>query len=287
MCYDALDKNLLARPLTAERQTEIEQELTPLSSKGLDALTSDEVAQLKGLQNELGSATSGLGNSTNAKIIASGIIAALALMIVIMSFNPGWMAKLFDLILKLIVGMIVFCFVAVVYCLATTGSLDWNAILLGFIPNFGNWNNPAPEIQALLANLDGAQQSFWKNQIIAKQQESMIGVTATAVGLNMTFLLPYSMLARGWDKTFRGLATFDLITAMAIPYIVVTTCIVIASANAFHAKADPNFLSNDPALMQKSVLFNSTLGVLEKRYLAEGKDETEIAAKSGPQRRTY
>ena len=48
------------------------------------------------------------------------------------------------------------------------------------------------------------------------------------------------MLARGWDKPFRGLARWDLITGMAIPLPVVTTCIVIASANAFHAKADPN-----------------------------------------------
>ena len=32
---------------------------------------------------------------------------------------------------------------------------------------------------------------------------------AAAVGINMTFLLPYSMLARGWDKDFRGLAVFD------------------------------------------------------------------------------
>ncbi len=107
----------------------------------------------------------------------------------------------------------------------------------------------------------------------------MIGVTATAVGLNMTFLLPYSMLARGWDRPFRGLARFDLITAMAIPYLVVTTCIVIASAHAFHAKADPDFLSNNPVVMQQSVLFDSCLGVLENRYIAEGTDDSEIAAR--------
>ena len=178
------------------------------------------------------------------------------------------MAKTFDVILKLIVGMIVICFVAVVYYLSSRcDALDWGAILMGFIPNFSHWNNPAPSIAALLSQLDETQQSFWRDQIVAKQQESMIGVTATAVGLNMTFLLPYSMLARGWDKPFRGLARFDLITAMAIPYILVTTCIVIASTHAFHAKADPNFLSNDPAVMQQSVLFDSTLGVLEKRFI--------------------
>ena len=109
----------------------------------------------------------------------------------------------------------------------------------------------------------------------------MIGVTATAVGLNMTFLLPYSMLARGWDKPFRGLARVDLIMGMAIPYLLVTTCIVIASAHAFHAKADPNFLSNDPAVMQKSVLFKSTLGILESRYAwDEGEDNVKARTKA-------
>ena len=213
--------------------------------------------------------TSGVGDTNSAKMLYTGIIAVMALVIVIMSFNPGWMAKTFDWILRLIVGMIVVCFVAVVYCLANEGSLNWNEILMGFVPNFSQWSKPAPSIQALLSNLDGSQQTFWKDQIIENQRSSMIGVTATAVGLNMTFLLPYSMLARGWDKPFRGLARFDLVTAMAIPYLLVTTCIVIASAHAFHAKADPNFLNSDPAVMQESVLFDSALGVLEQRFLSE------------------
>jgi len=97
--------------------------------------------------------------------------------------------------------------------------------------------------------------------------------------LNMTFLLPYSMLARGWDKPFRGLARFDLITAMAIPYLIVTTCIVIASAHAFHAKADSQYLSNDPAEMQQSVLFDSTLDLLAGRYVVDEGDD-KVAERS-------
>ncbi len=104
----------------------------------------------------------------------------------------------------------------------------------------------------------------------------MIGVTATAVGLNMTFLLPYSMLARGWDRPFRGLAKFDLIFGMAIPYLIVTSCIVIASAHAFHAKADAELLSNDPAVVRTSKLFDSTLGVLKGQY-ADTRSDEEVA----------
>ena len=92
---------------------------------------------------------------SGTKLSISALLGAMALVIVVMSFNPGWLAKTFDLVLKLIVGFIVICFVAVVYWLATDGSIDWAEVLTGFIPNFGNWNNPAPRIQEILIGLGG------------------------------------------------------------------------------------------------------------------------------------
>ena len=215
----------------------------------------------------------GLGDAFTTKAITSGILAGLAFVIVVMSFRPGWMSKVIDILLKILVAIVVLCFVAVTYKLATSGLIDWNSVLYGFIPDLRQWNTTSPDIQGLLAGMTADQSTYWKDKIVDKQQASMIGVTATAVGLNMTFLLPYSMLARGWDKPFRGLARFDLITGMAIPYLLVTTCIVIASAHAFHAKADSALLSSDPAVMQTSVLFNSTAGVFEDRYVVVKADE--------------
>ena len=81
----------------------------------------------------------------------------------------------------------------------------------------------------------------------------------------MTFLLPYSIIARGWDKPFRGLARFDLIIAMAIPFMIVTSCIVLASAHSFHAKADNDFLSSDVEKIQQSKMFTGAIEVLKKR----------------------
>lgn len=70
----------------------------------------------------------------------------------------------------------------------------------------------------------------------------MITAAATAVGINMTFLLPYSMLRKGWGKDFRGLAIFDLSTGLFIPFILATGCVVIASSAQFHARSAPGFL---------------------------------------------
>ncbi len=220
--------------------------------------------------------TGGFGDKVMYKYVISGVIAVLASTIVIMSFRPGWASRIFDIILKLLVGMIVVCFVLVVVRLFSSGSINWGEIMTGFIPNLTHWNSTAPAIQELLAELPDNRQAYWKNLIIKNQQSSMIGVTATAVGLNMTFLLPYSMLARGWDKPFRGLARWDLMMGMAVPYIVVTTCIVIASAHAFHAKADEKLLSSDPAVIQESVLFKSVTGVFEARFKDEhGAEKTK------------
>jgi hypothetical protein len=116
----------------------------------------------------------------------------------------------------------------------------------------------------------------------------MIGAAATAVGINMTFLLPYSMLNRGWDKPFRGLARFDLSTGMAIPYVLVTSCVVIAAAASFHAKIDEQFASDDPGVMAESDLYAKgsplLLGRLEHELggefssLSEAEQLTSMAA---------
>jgi len=58
----------------------------------------------------------------------------------------------------------------------------------------------------------------------------------------MTFLFPYSMLRKGWDKHFRGLAIFDLSTGLFIPFILATGFVVIASASQFHTRPAPGFL---------------------------------------------
>ena len=215
----------------------------------------------------------------NAKLVVSLIVGALALVAAIFSFRPGAMFRVFDLTLKAIVGMVVLCFVAVAYILATDGAINWAEIAQGFVPNFLQWGQASPEIQNMLVGLDGEARTYYQDAIIDKQQSIMIGVTATAVGLNMTFLLPYSMISRGWDKNFRGFARWELITAMAIPYILVTTCIVIASAHAFHAKADANFLSTNTEEIEESLLLGMASGALKERYEAVHKDDVDAMAK--------
>ncbi|MEO1617306.1 MAG: divalent metal cation transporter, partial [Planctomycetota bacterium] len=185
--------------------------------------------------------------------------------VVLLNTKQGKAAKLFDLVLKGLVGMIVICFFGVVALLAIKGKIDLGAVLAGFIPDLSQWNSPAGELSGVVASLSEDLQTYWSEKLVQKQRSVMLAAAATAVGINMTFLLPYSMLARGWDKPFRGLARFDLSTGMAIPYVLVTTCVVIASAFSMHNTMDDKLASTELSVMQESPYFEGVKGELISR----------------------
>ncbi|MBN2244857.1 MAG: divalent metal cation transporter [Candidatus Aminicenantes bacterium] len=59
----------------------------------------------------------------------------------------------------------------------------------------------------------------------------VLGQLGAAVGVNMTFLYPYTLLARGWGKSHKGLKNFDLGVSMFLPFVLATSFVTIACAN--------------------------------------------------------
>ena len=223
---------------------------------------------------------SGLGDATGTKWSVSLVILAAAGFVVLLNTKQGKAAKLFDIFLKFLVGMVVICFFGVVILLAANGQLNFSSIIAGLVPNFSQWGSPAGELGPLVDGLSDAGKSFWSGKLVGTQRAVMIAAAATAVGINMTFLLPYSMLSRGWDKPFRGLARFDLSTGMAIPYVLVTSCVVIAAASTFHAKIDDQLASNDLAVVQESPMFESVKASLIARVESELGDKAESTSEA-------
>lgn len=226
-------------------------------------------------KNLLGADT--VGDDRNTKLAVSAIILITSAFAVFLNSRQGTAAKIFDWFLKALVGLVVVCFVGVVGLLTAKGSLNWSFILSGFVPNLSQWSAPTGRIAELMSTLDPAYQDFWSGKVVAAQREVMIGAAATAVGINMTFLMPYSLLKRRWDRTFRGLSRFDLSTGMAIPYVLVTSCVVIATAAQFHAQVDDAFLSTDPETMQTSSLFKGSLDSLKARVSMDLPEEAEVS----------
>jgi Mn2+/Fe2+ NRAMP family transporter len=121
----------------------------------------------------------------------------------------GWIKK-YETALKLMVAMIIISFAAVVVMV----DVEWGKVFRGFIPSKENFPKTEQEI------------------------EVVISAFANSVGINMTFLLPYTLAARGWGREHRGLAKFDLWTGLFFPFMFATSLIVIASAVTLHGTFD-------------------------------------------------
>ncbi len=175
----------------------------------------------------------GAMDPNQGKLIAVAILFVTALGVIWCYDAGGRGIRIFEWILKAMVGIVVISFFGVVAKLIASGNVSFSTILDGFIPRFGRLNTAAPDFDSVIQQT-GAFGDFWRSQLIGTQQGAMITAVATAVGINMTFLMPYSLLARGWDREFRGLASFDLATGLFIPYLLATTCVVVAAAAQFH-----------------------------------------------------
>jgi Mn2+/Fe2+ NRAMP family transporter len=213
-----------------------------------------------------------------------GICAVLFTIALVINFfyesgNQG--IKLFEVILKIMVGIVVLSFFGVVIAMTVGGALDWAAVFGGFIPDFGLLARPADSFADAIA-ATGTHSEFWSKKIAADQRDIMMTAFGTAVGINMTFLLPYSMLKKGWGKNHRGLAIFDLSIGLIIPFVLATSCVVIAASSQFHAQAgDVLDDSGKPVAAMEKAFY----GILDARIESEmgeefkGLDEAALAAK--------
>jgi Mn2+/Fe2+ NRAMP family transporter len=154
--------------------------------------------------------------------------------IVVWFYNSGSKGiKLFELILKAMVGVVVCSFFGVVLAMTWEGGLDWGKIVSGLVPNLNYLFEPVPALADSVAQT-GQYSAWWNDTIAGIQKDRIITAFATAVGINMTFLLPYSMLRKGWGVKHRGLAIFDLSLGLIVPFVLATGCVVIAAASQFH-----------------------------------------------------
>ena len=112
--------------------------------------------------------------------------------------------KIYEWFLRGVIALVIVLFGVVVI---STG-IDWDKLKLG---NFGfGWPSTA------------------------KETTTVLGAIGAAVGINMTFLLPYSLLAKGWGKSHRKLMRWDLVMTMFLPFVLVTSLIIVGMANTVY-----------------------------------------------------
>jgi hypothetical protein len=173
----------------------------------------------------------------SGRLWAAGSLLVVALFVV-WFYNSGSRGiKIFEWVLKGLVGMVVISFFGVVAAMTAAGVLPWGEIAAGLIPNPNALFEPAASLRGDIAQT-GAFADWWSSKIAGMQKDNIITAFATAVGINMTFLLPYSMLRKGWGTRHRGLGIFDLSIGLIVPFVLATSCVVIASSSQFHAQPD-------------------------------------------------
>lgn len=120
----------------------------------------------------------------------------------------GALVRTFENGIKLLTTTIVLCFAWVVISATMNGGVDWGAVFAGLIPT-SLPDNPAG----------------WA---------LVMSALGSAVGINMTFVFGYTLLARGWNSDHRELARYDIVLGLVIPYFLVTGLISIAAAGALY-----------------------------------------------------
>ncbi len=154
--------------------------------------------------------------------------------------------KIFEITIKVMVSIIVLCFLGVIVKLSfKEGGMDWSAVLRGLIPNLRFLFKPTAGLTPYLAAVAENCRQFWTTLIVSQQRDVMVSAMAATVGINMTFLFPYSMLRRGWDRDFRSLAIFDLSTGLFIPFVLASGFVVMVSASRFYTEPAPGFVPDE------------------------------------------
>lgn len=169
-----------------------------------------------------------------APFIISGSIFILGLSLISISQKGTKAAAVIDNILKILVGIIVLCFMAVVVTLISKGAVQWGSLFSGLIPDFSALFRPTEQLATAISKTEDV--AYWTQYVTGEQRGIIIAAFGTAVGINMTFLLPYNLRQKGWGKAHRELSRFDLMLGLFVPFFLGTSALVIASAASFHAK---------------------------------------------------
>jgi Mn2+/Fe2+ NRAMP family transporter len=175
-----------------------------------------------------------LGDSTTSTVIICLVLFVITFAVNVLYQTEGKGRRLFDIVIKLMVAGIVFSFIAVVVTIAVSGKIHFFALIANLVPDLSLLFRPALAYEAIIQA--SSQPEWWTSRIINEQRDIIIAAFGTAVGINMTWLLPYTLLKKRWGKLHRGFSIFDLSLGLFIPFLIATSCVVIAAATQFHTQ---------------------------------------------------
>lgn len=165
------------------------------------------------------------------------VILALSILTTWNYGSGGRGIKIYEWFLRAMIGLVILSFGVVVVSRAMTGNVDWAALWRGFT------TFTIPKTEGGLT--------------------VVLGAIGAAVGINMTFLYPYSLLAKGWGEHHKKLSRWDLVMSMFLPFVIVTSLVIIAMASTIYDPAADGLrkdLAPIDAARALSAVMGSSLG---------------------------
>lgn len=153
------------------------------------------------------------GRAQTALLVGVGAVVLVVSTAITWSYPRGRRGiRLYERALKAMVWLIIAAFAVVIVRSTLAGRIEWGKVARGFLP--------------LRIPTD------------PKGIETLMAALGAAIGINMTFLFPYTLLARGWGREHRGLSRFGLITGMLIPFTVATSLMIVAAGCTIYEKLE-------------------------------------------------
>ncbi len=151
--------------------------------------------------------------------------------------------RFYEWFLRGVIGLVILSFGAVVILQA--GKIQWSEVLKGFFGWYG-----IPQV----ADAPG---------LTSEHRDSLtlvLGMLGASVGINMTFLYPYSLLAKGWGPAHKTLARWDLVMSMFIPFVLVTSLVILAMTVSGVFQPDKEFVQVGMSPLQASQSLAQLMG---------------------------
>lgn len=171
--------------------------------------------QAEGVIQQATAATAwGRGFTTWGLRISFGIGITILCINIVTTFNYGGGSRgvrIYEWFLRGCIALVLIMFGIVVVAKADIVFQEFGEIVKGFIGWYGIPN---------LWLADGSLNTATVTQVL--------GMLGASVGINMTFLYPYSLLKKGWGQAHRKLARWDLGMTMFLPFVLVTSLVIIA-----------------------------------------------------------
>ncbi len=158
----------------------------------------------------LGNPMTKLDHYTPAGYAVSFIAGAIILLInitVVFNYGRGGIGiKIYEWFLRCMICLVFVTFLLVV--VMNFSKIEWLEIGKGLIGWYGIPGNDNPAEYA-------------------KTVTVVLGMLGAAVGINMTFMYPYSLLKKGWGPEHKTLAKWDLGMTMFLPFVIITSLIMV------------------------------------------------------------